>query len=322
MESMPHLRPMSIGDMLDAAFRLYRQHFLTFIGIVALLQVPMAMLQFAAQLPYMQALQSFTTRPPALAPGASPFDIFPFAQLLPYYALIFGLGIFQYLLVYNLMTGALANAISRSYLGQPISILSSYRIGFKRFMALIVASLTPFLISLVAVAIIAGCTFGAAFSFYTRSVRSDELPNVGLMIAAGIGLVGILFVGGLAGLYFYVRLLLTTQAIVLEDQGPWAGLRRSWRLVGQAFWRSLGIFLLVYAFIYIVSLIVQLPLIILGAFFGVLLNNSVLYQSIASLVTYGVLILVLPLQFIIFTLLYYDLRIRKEGYDLELKIEN
>ena len=132
MNSMPQLRPMSIGDMLDAAFRLYRQHFLTFIGIVALLQVPMAMLQFAAQLPYMQALQRFTARPPVLAPGANPLDIFPFAQLLPYYALIFGLSIFQYLLVYNLMTGALANAISRSYLGQPISILSAYNIGLKR----------------------------------------------------------------------------------------------------------------------------------------------------------------------------------------------
>jgi len=319
MESMLRLRPMSISDMLDAAFRLYRQHFLTFIGIVALLQVPMAMIQFVAQLPYMQALQRFTTRPPVLAPGASPLDIFPFAQLLPYYALIFGLSIFQYLLVYNLMTGALANAISRSYLGQPISILSAYNIGLKRITALIIASLTPFAISLVFVAIIVGCAFG---TFYTMGVRSGEQPNIGLAIAAVIGLVGVIFVGGIAGLFFYVRLLLTTQAIVLEGQGPWAGLARSWRLVGQAFWRSLGILLLVYAFIYIVSLIVQLPLIILGAFFGVLLNNSVLYQSIASLVTYGVLILVLPLQFTIFTLLYYDLRIRKEGYDLELKIEH
>src|SRR4051812_31136244 len=164
MNPMPHLRPMSIGDMLDAAFRLYRQHFLTFIGIVALLQVPMAMIQFAAQLPYMQALQRFTTRPPVLAPGANPLDIFPFAQLLPYYALIFGLSIFQYLLVYNLMTGALANAISRSYLGQPISILSAYNIGLKRITALIIASLTPFVLSLVVVAIIAGCAFG---TFYT-----------------------------------------------------------------------------------------------------------------------------------------------------------
>jgi hypothetical protein len=309
---------MSIGDMLDAAFRLYRRHFLTFVGIVALLQVPMAILQFAAQLPYMQALQRFSARPPVLAPGASPLDIFPFAQLLPYYALIIGLSVLQYLLVYNLMTGALANAISRSYLGQPISILSSYNIGFKRFIALIAASLLPFLAGLVFVAIVAGCAVGV---FYTMGVRTNEQPNIGLAIAAVIGLFGVIGLGSLAGLFFYVRLLLTTQAIVLEGQGPLAGLARSWRLVGQAFWRSLGIFLLVYAFIYIVSLIVQLPLVAMGMFFGVLLNNTMLYQSIASLATYSVLILVLPIQFIIFTLLYYDLRIRKEGYDLELKIE-
>jgi hypothetical protein len=318
METTPRLRPMSVGDMLDAAFRLYRQHFLTFVGIVALLQVPMAMLQFAAQLPYLQALRDFATRPPRHAPGASPLDIFPFAQLLPYYALIVGLSIFQYLLVYNLMTGALANAISRSYLGKPISIISAYSIGFKRFIALILASLTPFAIGLALVAVIVGCAFG---TFYTMGVRAGDRPYIGLAVVAAIGLIGVVIVGGIAALFFYVRLLLTTQAIVLEGRGPWAGLARSWRLVGQAFWRSLGILLLVYAFIYIVSLVVQLPLIAAGAFFGMLLNNSVLYQGIASLVTYGVLILVLPLQFTIFTLLYYDLRIRKEGYDLELKIE-
>ena len=319
MNPMPQLRPMSISDMLDAAFRLYRRHFLTFIGIVALLQVPMAMLQFAAQLPYLQAMQRFTARPPVFTPGANPLDMFPFAQLLPYYALMFGLSIFQYLLVYNLMTGALANAISRSYLGQPISILSAYNIGIKRFSALIAASLIPFAVSVVFVAIIAGCAFGA---FYTIGVRTGEQPNIGLAVAAGIGLFGIIVLGSIAGLFFYVRLLLTTQAIILEGQGPLAGLTRSWRLVGQAFWRSLGIFLLVYAFIYIVSLVVQLPLMAMGALFGMLFDNSLLYQSITSLVTYGVLILVLPLQFIIFTLLYYDLRIRKEGYDLELRIEN
>lgn len=321
MESTARLRPMSISDMLDAAFRLYRRHFLTFIGIVALLQVPMAILQFAAQLPYLQAMQRFTAGPPVLAPGASLLDLFPFAQLLPYYALIFGLSIFQYLLVYNLMTGALANAISRSYLGQPISILSSYNIGFKRVGALIAASLIPFTVGLAFVALIAGCAFGAVY-MYMQGARTDAQPNIGLAVAAGIGLFGLIILGSLAGLFFYVRLLLTTQAIVLEGQGPLAGLTRSWRLVGQAFWRSLGIFLLVYAFMYIVSLVVQLPLVAAGALFGMLFDNSVLYQSITSLITYGVLILVLPLQFIIFTLLYYDLRIRKEGYDLELKIEH
>jgi Membrane domain of glycerophosphoryl diester phosphodiesterase len=316
MNPMPRLRPMSISDMLDAAFRLYRQHFLTFIGIVALLQVPMAMLQYLAQLPYQQALQRFTTRPPVFVPGRNPFDLFPFAQLLPYYALIVGLSILQYLLVYNLMTGALANAISRSYLGQPISILSSYTIGFKRVLALIVASLTPLAISLVFVAAVAGCAIGA---FSMLGVRSGEQSNVGLAIAAIFGLFGLTMLVLIPiGLFFYVRLLLATQAIILEGQGPFAGLARSWRLVGQAFWRSLGIVLLVYVFMYIISLVVQLPLLVLGVFFGMIFSNTMLYQGIALLVTYGVMILVLPFQFIIFTLLYYDLRVRKEGYDLEL----
>ena len=60
--SAPQLRPMSLSDMLDAAFRLYRKHFLTFVGIVALLLVPMAILQFLVQLPYAQALERFAAK--------------------------------------------------------------------------------------------------------------------------------------------------------------------------------------------------------------------------------------------------------------------
>jgi hypothetical protein len=96
---------------------------------------------------------------------------------------------------------------------------------------------------------------------------------------------------------------------------------RSWRLVGQAFWRSLGIVLLVYAFAYVISLVVQMPLFVILTFSRLMLTNMVLYQALTALVTYLVLILILPLQFIIFTLMYYDLRVRKEGYDLELMAE-
>ena len=33
------LRPLSTGQLLDRAFRLYRQHFLVFLGIVAIVQL-------------------------------------------------------------------------------------------------------------------------------------------------------------------------------------------------------------------------------------------------------------------------------------------
>src|SRR5690242_26113 len=99
MNATPQLRPMTIGDLLDAAFRLYREHFLTFVGTVALLQVPMAMLQLLVQVPYTQALQRFTTRPPLVRPGQGFLDIFPLRELLPYYALLGILGVVQYLVV-------------------------------------------------------------------------------------------------------------------------------------------------------------------------------------------------------------------------------
>ncbi len=41
------LRPRSVGEILDQAFRLYRRHFLTFIAIIAVVHVP---LQLALQL--------------------------------------------------------------------------------------------------------------------------------------------------------------------------------------------------------------------------------------------------------------------------------
>lgn len=311
----PRLRPMGLADMLDTAFRLYRRHFLTFVGIVALLQVPMAIVQFLAQLPYAQALQRMAARPLSPGPGTSVFDIFPFGQLLAYYGLLVALSVVQYLLVYNLMTGALANAIARSYFGQPISIMSAYRFGAGRLLALIGASLAPFLLFLLAFGLAAGCAFGVLWSI---GLGADSQPNPVLTFVAVFGLIGLLLVLMLAALLLYVRLLLTTQAIVLEGRGPLDGLRRSWRLVGMSFWRSLGIVVLVYIFASLISTVVQLPLLALSAASGLAFNNLALSQGLNVLATYAVLIVILPIQFIIFTLLYYDLRMRKEGYDLEL----
>lgn len=39
-----NLRPMRLVELLDAAFRLYRRNFWTFVGIMALMQVPISLL--------------------------------------------------------------------------------------------------------------------------------------------------------------------------------------------------------------------------------------------------------------------------------------
>ncbi|HET9224748.1 MAG TPA: glycerophosphoryl diester phosphodiesterase membrane domain-containing protein [Roseiflexaceae bacterium] len=317
MNATTLLRPMTIGDMFDAAFRLYREHFLTFIGIGALLQVPMAIIQFTVQFVLggaaMQDVLRFSARPPG---GQNPFAAFPFASFATFYLITLGLGAFQYLIVRNLATGALANAISRSYHGEPTSILGAYSFGVRRYVALILASLVPLVASLLVAGLIVGCSIGV---LATLGVRPGERPNIGLIIVAVLGLMFLVLLIVVASIFVYTRLLLTPQAIVLEDHAAWAGIRRSWRLVEGSFWRTLAIMLLMGILIYLIS---ALPAGILS--FSLTLANRgspsglIFSQAISALVAEIGVIIALPLQLAVYTLLYYDLRVRKEGYDIEI----
>jgi hypothetical protein len=320
MNATPQLRPMTIGDMFDAAFRLYRAHFLTFIGIVALLQVPMAILQFMVQFMLggnaMNDLLRFSARPPVPSPGQNPFASFPLGSFLSFYLISLGVGVFQYLIIRNLVTGALANAIARSLHGQPTTILGAYGFGARRYVAMILASLVPVALGIVLFALIAACTIGV---LTTLGVQLGERPNIGLVVVAVLGLFGLVLLVIVASIFVYTRLLLTPQAIVLEDQGALAGIRRSWRLVGDSFWRAVAILLLMGILAYLISSLpaVMVSLSLTFASRGSL-NGLMLNQAITTLVAETGLILALPLQLAVYTLLYYDLRVRKEGYDIEV----
>ena len=316
--ALPQLRPMSLGDMFDAAFRLYRRYFLTFIGIAALLQVPIAIAQMAVQLlvggnlltSWMRVVSS-----PGSA-GSNPFENLPIGQIIAFFGLTFGLAVVQVLLGQSLMTGALANAVARAYTGQSVSILQAYRIGWQRFFALVGAALATFLVGAVVLAVLGVCTFGVGFALL-RSGNENAGILAGVLVAvAAFGLLALLI---LASMFFYTRLLLSTQAIVLEGQGPLAGLGRSWQLTKGAFWRALAITVLMSILAYIIAGIpasavsFALQLLSAGDLTAIMRN-----QAIVSGITVLGQIIVIPLQLVIYTLLYYDLRMRKEGYDLEL----
>ncbi len=314
---------MSIGDMFDAAFRLYRQHFLTFIGIVALLQVPMAIVQLLIQLTIgNRALTSwlrFAQRAPLVRPGQNPLDLLPVGDILTLVAVGVGVGAIQFLLVRNLITGALATAIARSYTGQPISILDSYSFGLRRYLSLIGASLVTFAIGLALSAVIVGCAFGSMAALFAGASGSGRGTGVLAAVLALLLMIGLLTLLGLAAMYFYARLLVTTQAIVLEDRGPLEGIGRSWRLVGGSFWRTLGIMLLMGVLTYIIAAFpASIASFALTIASGNALDSLVRNQIITTLLSEVGQIVALPLQLAIFTLLYYDLRVRKEGYDIEL----
>jgi hypothetical protein len=104
--------------------------------------------------------------------------------------------------------------------------------------------------------------------------------------------------------------------VVLEDNGPIAAMRRSWDLVRGSIRRALGIVVATGILSFLVSTV--------PSTFGSLVlfrlsgANNTLFSMLLSIVGLAGQILLEPLLFAVYTLFYYDQRVRKEGYDLEL----
>lgn len=126
--------------------------------------------------------------------------------------------------------------------------------------------------------------------------------TVGAMIVAtilaGLAILGmsITIIGIPIAIYFGVRWAFILQVASLEGLSPRAALSRSSALVKGTWWRVLGIMLVVGIIAGVIGAILQLIPIV-----GVIIGG----------------ILTTPISVIGITLLYYDLRVRKEGYNLK-----
>lgn len=119
IESIPNLRPMKLGQILDQAVRLYRQNFITFIGIVALVQVPVTILQLLTNLLSLNALSDVER-----FFGASLFTNF--------FALII-----NFIFVQGIGTAAMTRAVADNYLGEKTTALEAYRKIGRSWLSLI-----------------------------------------------------------------------------------------------------------------------------------------------------------------------------------------
>src|SRR5262245_21796366 len=115
-QAAPALRPLRLGELLDRAIRLYRRNFLTFIGIIAIVYVPLMILQTASSALLSSSLDD-------MASSTSADEIF---SNYAYWGGIFStlvLAFFLLVLVQGIATGALTRAVADNYLGKTATIL-------------------------------------------------------------------------------------------------------------------------------------------------------------------------------------------------------
>jgi hypothetical protein len=159
------------------------------------------------------------------------------------------------------------------------------------------------------------------------------VPGIVLLVIPGATPVGVilLIVGIIGGMGFAIGLYLgfwavAAPALLLENLGVFAALRRSWRLVRRSFWRVFGITLLTGVITAIVGQLFTLPFSVIGGFVGGALGSGdtpgfvgslvqLLIQDIGTILAGAVLY---PFSAGVVALLYLDLRIRREGLDVDL----
>src|SRR3954454_758686 len=109
---------------------------------------------------------------------------------------------------------------------------------------------------------------------------------------------------------------LAIPALLFERLGPFKALGRSFRLIKGRFWASLLLIVIVLALIWVLSLAIQYPLILVVDSVG---NSNEIANAVATVVASVVSTSVTyPYMVAVLTILYFDQRVRKEGFDLQL----
>lgn len=290
----PTLRPLGVGDIVDRTIGIYRSAPVLFLVLAALPYIVLAIVSLVVNLAFVRTTPLTTLFDPANPASFASFTPEQLSGLATFGGII---GVAS-LLVLSVQAAAIVDAMSTRYLGRPATLGGSLRAGLRASVRLILASIVAF------VAFVAVVALAIGVLTLVGSATGNPLPAL-------VGAIGVFVL-----IFYVIASWLPLPAVVtLEGLGPIAALRRSWRLAGGARWRILGLLLLM--------LILQIILGLLFAFvfLGTIVTEGATKTVLQEVANLAVNALWAPIQWGVFTILYYDLRVRKEAFDLQLAAE-
>lgn len=310
------LRPLSIGDIYQGAFAAIKTNARTMFGFTAALLGVVLVISIATNYAIINLVL-----PNYLSPSSPYAAIFTslsgsFSQL--------GGSLLQ-VLATVLLSGLIVVAVSRSVLGRVASSKEVWERTKSKFLPLIGLNIITSIIS--GLMMIIGIV---VFFVLLASVASTAKTDREFLQDLGVSLVGLLIlmvISALVSSYLSIKFSVASPAMVLENLGVFAAIGRSWSLTRGNFWRLFGINILTAIITSMVAGIFVGIADALGAIF-IVVGSSSPEDVIASLNTTYILImvmstiaqlLILPFTSSVNALLYIDLRMRKEGLDVELR---
>jgi len=301
------LHPLSLGEILDRTFSHYREHFLLFVGIMALPQVLITGLTVVLQF-FQRTLAGLALRVPPTEASL--------AALVARFLIVFALFLVAYFLVYSIAIGATTYAVSEVHLGRSTTIRSAYLVVRQKLGGLFsvaVSVLIRIFGVLILVSVAIGILAAIVAPVLSRTIAGARAPLVGM----GMGLVFIVAV--ILATILTLRYIVAIPALLLEELSARQAIKRSVVLTKGYLWRLCVIGLLMWLIVVAVALLFQAPFVLAissATFKG---HQARLALSVASAVSAGLgRTITGPLLAIGLAVAYYDMRVCKEGFDLQL----
>jgi hypothetical protein len=300
---------MTIGEILDRSFRLYRNFFLKlFIAVLVPMCVEFIVLQIAMGYSiwplyeYSVSHRDFATIDPAMITNA----------------LVGGLVfLVVHALVNLLFLGAQIHLISAFFLQKPVTVADAYRLTLRRFGALLGVNWIKF-------SILSTCLV-----LWIVPIGIALWVNAWWVVGAWV------IMGALPLLFAYLWFALASLVLLLDQTNVKESIRRSGRLMfvmsekgvlrNNSFRVSI-ILLIIFVIKFFVMLLSYSPLVI-WKMMTVFKDPSLqgLYHrtpldSVFEFVNMVMQAATTPFGLAVLVLFYYDIRIRKEGLDLSLRL--
>ena len=291
MQSLPAISgPLRMSEIIDRAFRLYQHYFRTLIILPLLTYIPLGLMQIAVVMiggsttnAERQILE--TTR--VLSRGGD--------DATAIFIVVMGLVVGLIVVVVALtLTNASSLQAAHAVRGEALAALPALRLGLRRVSGILRLGVI-FLLAFIPLLLILGIL----------AAVNPALMGCGVILFVPLGI----YVGG--------RMTAVTGAFYAAGEGPLDSIRTSWRLTEGYVWRSLGFGLL----IGILSAVINSGIgAVIGAVFE-LTMPTVVGASLSVATTTVINALWLPVGLLANMLYYYDLRVRQDGYDLSLRID-
>jgi hypothetical protein len=289
----PQLRPLGVGDIVDRVFALYRVQPLLFLAIATVPYLVLVLVIVGLGLAFATSFIGLITVVNQAAEGRTP-DLGTLAAGMATFIVFFLSVVLVAIVVFSAQSASLIAAFSDRYLGRTTTLGEAFRKGLSA----------------------APSVIGVGFLLFALLLALWVALAVVMAVAQHVLVVIVGVLGGsIATIYIAASALVAPVVATVEHTGSAHALRRSWTLSGGHRWRILGLQLLLGLLNGVISVLLS------TIFVSALISDPNTRAVLTQVVNVVANIAWTPVQWGTFAILYYDLRVRREAFDLQLAAE-